>query len=40
MIAYEGWNLDSGSAGPIGSLASVGMLLGTLPVGLMTSTEC
>ncbi|TFI42620.1 MFS transporter [Rhodococcus sp. 1R11] len=36
LIAYEGWDLDSGSAGLIGSLALVGMLLGTLSVGLMT----
>ena len=36
LIAFEGWDLDSGSAGLIGSLALVGMLLGTLSVGLMT----
>ncbi len=36
LIAYEGWNLDTGSAGLIGSLALVGMLLGTLSVGLIT----
>ena len=32
LIAYEGWDLDTGSAGLIGSLALVGMLLGTLNV--------
>lgn len=36
LIAYEGWDLDTGSAGLIGSLALVGMLLGTLSVGLIT----
>ncbi|MGN7133770.1 MFS transporter [Rhodococcoides corynebacterioides] len=36
LIAYEGWDLDTGSAGLIGSLALVGMLLGTLSVGLVT----
>lgn len=36
LIAYDDWNLDSGGAGLIGSMALVGMLLGTMTVGFLT----
>ncbi|OYD67120.1 MFS transporter [Rhodococcus sp. OK302] len=36
LIAYEDWNLDSGGAGLIGSIALVGMLLGTMAAGFLT----
>lgn len=36
LIAYEDWNLDSGKAGLIGSMALVGMLLGTMSAGFLT----
>ncbi|HJT91793.1 MAG TPA: aromatic acid/H+ symport family MFS transporter [Mycobacterium sp.] len=36
LVAYEPWGLDAATAGLIGSLALVGMLLGTVSVGLVT----
>lgn len=36
LLAHEPWQMDPGAAGSIGSLALVGMLLGTLFVGTLT----
>lgn len=36
ILKYEGWNLSTAQAGLIGSLALVGMLIGTLSVGILT----
>lgn len=36
LLAYKDWHLDAGSVGTIGSLALVGMLIGTLFVGALT----
>lgn len=36
LLEYQDWNLDPATAGTIGSLALVGMLLGTLSVGILT----
>ncbi|WP_212761186.1 MFS transporter [Nocardia uniformis] len=36
LMAYEPWDLDSAEAGFIGSFALVGMLIGSMTVGLIT----
>ncbi len=36
ILEYEAWGVDAAQAGSIGSLALVGMLIGTLTVGLIT----